>query len=553
VVARDHARAMTDAVHIIVRHFRQIVLWPVQLMPIKPGVQVQRHWEVLSQLGPTSPWRNVRDELYGDPQVFQERHYKEFVTFLPYVQRFLYGSTVGQEAAQRHDEPSIHVFRRTDIAKVRVAYDDGEKVDFGITHIDLYFFLDADIAILALELYADNLTLDRAQDTLFRFGRAYPAFWDLEGRGGNCPRRVEWLDANGATLAASDYDARAKYLDHVKKYRAPCIAAHWEYLLKPLVLEYPGQVGQLRYRQLEYYRMPFMAYLAVDDPRRLSRGDFVRLGLVTRPGERDALPYSSRSLEQFESEYCDDRFWDRAGSSFSGDTRIICTGPVLAVVGSADDYFFAGRETGMLGQFQHQYFLLFLIAHFHKAALVSMSDELAVAMNRLEIDDVDSVRQFKRSIRFAMEIFLRFTHRYWFHEVTNQAIARGIFQRLTRQLGTQAIYDEVRTEVEDMNEYLDTDSVRRQANTILRLTVVTIFGLIGTVATGFLGMNLLAHADEPLGWRIVFFLVVLGLTTAVTFYTVVKSRRLADFLDALSDERIGWKEKLKTLAKTWAK
>ena len=42
-----------------------------------------------------------------------------------------------------------------------------------------------------------------------------------------------------------------------------------------------------------------------------------------------------------------------------------------------------------------------------------------------------------------------------------------------------------------MNEYLDTDSVRRQANTILRLTVVTIFGLIGTVATGFLGMNLL--------------------------------------------------------------
>ena len=60
-----------------------------------------------------------------------------------------------------------------------------------------------------------------------------------------------------------------------------------------------------------------------------------------------------------------------------------------------------------------------------------------------------------------------------------------------------------------MNEYLDTDSVRRQANTILRLTVVTIFGLIGTVATGFLGMNLLAEAHRPLIWRILFFLVVL--------------------------------------------
>ena len=51
----------------------------------------------------------------------------------------------------------------------------------------------------------------------------------------------------------------------------------------------------------------------------------------------------------------------------------------------------------------------------------------------------------------------------------------------------------------DMNEYLDSDSLRRQANTVLRLTVVTTFGLIGTVATGFLGMNLFAHAEEAAG------------------------------------------------------
>ena len=37
------------------------------------------------------------------------------------------------------------------------------------------------------------------------------------------------------------------------------------------------------------------------------------------------------------------------------------------------------------------------------------------------------------------------------------------------------------------------------------------------------------------------------------FYTIVKSRRLADFLDALSDERVGWKQKLKMLARTWTK
>ena len=39
---------------VTVRQFRQTVLWPLQLMPLKPGVQVQRHWEALETLGPES-------------------------------------------------------------------------------------------------------------------------------------------------------------------------------------------------------------------------------------------------------------------------------------------------------------------------------------------------------------------------------------------------------------------------------------------------------------------------------------------------------------------
>jgi Mg2+ and Co2+ transporter CorA len=89
--------------------------------------------------------------------------------------------------------------------------------------------------------------------------------------------------------------------------------------------------------------------------------------------------------------------------------------------------------------------------------------------------------------------------------------------------------------------------VRRQAQTILRLTVVTIFGLIGTVATGFLGMNLVAAADQPLVWRALLFVLILALTGTVTLYTVVKSKTLADFLDALSDQRVGWRDKWRVL------
>jgi hypothetical protein len=536
---------------LIVRHFRQIVVWPLQLMPLRPGQQVQRHWEALESIHGDNRWKELV-ERFADPAEFHERHYKEFVTFLPYVQRFLYGSTAGQESANAPAQGSMRVFRRDDVSRVRIVFNAGEEpILYNVQNVSLYFFLDADIAILTLEMYADDVPLDRAQDTLFRFGRAYPAYWERNGQGGNCPYSVEWLGKNGDVLAASDFAARAKYLAFVARYRTPCLAHHWEFLLQPLLLEYPGQAGPLRYRLLEYNRMPFMSFFAVDDPSELTRADFVRIGLVTRPGEPDTLPYSSTTLADFERDYCDDRFWGRSGERFSGDTRIIVTGQTFSIIGRHDDYFFSGAVTGLLGQFRHQYFLLFLIAHFHKAALVSMSDELAVAMNRLAVGDTESVKGFKRTIRQMMEVFLRFTHRYWFHEVSNQAIARSVYGRLGKLLGVDDLYIEVRNEVTDMNNYLDSDSARRQANTVLRLTVVTILGLIGTIASGLLGMNIIDEADESVVVRAGIFGVVAVVTVMLTVATVAWSKRLADVLDALSDARLTWKSKWRAMRRAW--
>jgi len=536
---------------LIVRHFRQIVVWPLQLMPLRPGQQVQRHWEALESIQSNNHWKELV-ERFADPSDFHERHYKEFVTFLPYVQRFLYGSTAGQEASTAPAQGSMRVFRRDDVNGVRIVFNPGDGPQlYRVQHVSLFFFLDADIAVLAFELYADDIPLDRAQDTLFRFGRAYPAYWERNGQGGNCPYSVEWLGRNDEVLAASDFAARAKYLAFVARYRSPCLAHHWEFLLQPLLLEYPGQVGPLRYRLLEYNRMPFMSYFALDEPSELTRADFVRIGMVTRPGEPDTLPYSSTTLADFERDYCDDRFWGRSGERFSGDTRIIITGHTFSIIGRHDDYFFSGNVTGLLGQFRHQYFLLFLIAHFHKAALVSMSDELAVAMNRLTVGETESVKNFKRTIRQMMEVFLRFTHRYWFHEVSNQQIARSLYARLSKLLGNEELYLEVRNEVTDMNNYLDSDSARRQANTVLRLTVVTILGLIGTIASGLLGMNLIAEADRPVLVRVGIFAVVTIATAALTALTMAHSKRLADVLDAVSDARLGWRSKWRAMRRAW--
>jgi hypothetical protein len=205
----------------------------------------------------------------------------------------------------------------------------------------------------------------------------------------------------------------------------------------------------------------------------------------------------------------------------------------------------------VLAQFRHQHFLLFLIAHFQKAALLMFSDRLVEALKGLDVGDPGSVRRFKRAIRHSFEVFLRFTHRYWFHEVAEQAQARALFHLSATHLGLDPLYAEVKERIADMNSYLDADSLRRQANTVVRLTVVTIFGLIGTVTTGFLGMNLIAEADATLARKLWLFTLVFVPTIALTVYTMVKSKRLSDFLDAVSDERLTAWAKVKAFAAVW--
>jgi hypothetical protein len=540
-----------------VRHFRQILLWPLQLLPLHPGSQIQRHWEALEAGGPDCPWHEVLDEFTGDPSQFQERHYHEFVTFLPYVQRFLYGEGRTRQrradargAAQAHDPSAspMRVFRRDDIAAVRVTTRAGAApLVLDIAHVDLYFFYDIDVVLLNVEVHGSDLTLAQAQDILYRFGRAYPAGWDEQGHALHSMHSIEWLAADGTVLAASDSNDRSRYLAFVCQHRAPRFGSHWAFVLGPLVPEHVDTKGPIRYRQIEYFRMPTMGYLALDDPRALARSDFIRLGLVTGPG--DEMPFSEQHLQDFEAHYCYDRFWCEAGRAPL--TRYLNCGHALIVVGDARSPFFLDQETGVLGQFRHQHFLLFLIAHFQKAALLMFSDRLVEELKRLDISDPNTIRRFKRAIRQNFEIFLRFTHRYWFHEISENAQAKALFHLSATHLGLDPLYAEVKERISDMNAYLDNDTLRRQANTVVKLTVVTIFGLIGTVATGFLGMNLLAEADSPLAERVLFFLIVLAGATALTFYTVVKSKRMSDFLDVLSDERVPIKAKFAALLDIW--
>jgi len=139
-------------------------------------------------------------------------------------------------------------------------------------------------------------------------------------------------------------------------------------MLQSLGVDDSDVPGVLRYRQIWCRRMPLMA-----------------------------------SLQR----YCFDRFWANAGAA--QNTRYLCSGHALIVVGDARAEFHGCGDRGVRAQFRHPHFPLFLIAHFQKAALLMSSDRLVEALKKLDVGDATSVRRFKHSMRASFEGFLRFT------------------------------------------------------------------------------------------------------------------------------------------------
>jgi hypothetical protein len=538
-----------------VRQFRQIVFWPLQLIPPQERAHTRSlDWDLLTARagGANGPWKEIAGAFPRDPSSLSEAHYREFETFLPHVHRFLYGEGARHGSDRR--TPPVRVFRRSDIVQVRVVLDEPAKsLLFDVAHADLYLFADVNVVILAVEIEGRDLSVECAQEVMYRFGRVYPAGWSDSGNALYCPERVEWLDRNGSAVATSDYERREKFLNSVCQHQAPALAAHWEFMLAPLIVDHGEREGPLRYRLVAGGRMPIMAYLALDVPRSLTPNDYVRLGLALAPGNPSAAPYGPAFLKDFDSRYCYDRFHDPARGEGWTDTRMMCCGNAFVTIGDARLPLFTDAERGVLALFRRQLFLLGLIAHFHRATLLMLMDRFVRTINRVDVEQPNTIRIFRRDLRQTIETFLCFSHRYWFFEVTDQAVPRDLFRMWSEHLDTAHLYAEVSEELERMNQYLDSVMLRRTSGTIVRLTVVAILSLIGTATTGFLGMNLIDETETPLGLKALYFCIVATLTLTLTVYTIMKAGRLAEFHDVLADERLSWRVKLRAFFDVWAK
>jgi Mg2+ and Co2+ transporter CorA len=115
----------------------------------------------------------------------------------------------------------------------------------------------------------------------------------------------------------------------------------------------------------------------------------------------------------------------------------------------------------------------------------------------------------------------------------------------SNHLRNDALYEEVRDEIREMSHYLDSDSQRRQSNTVLRLTVITIIGLIATVTTGYFGMNIIAFGEGAIWERLLHGVLATAAFTVLILLAIARSKRLSDFLEILTNENTPLHKKMR--------
>jgi hypothetical protein len=206
------------------------------------------------------------------------------------------------------------------------------------------------VVLLNLEVGADHLSLAQAQEILYRFGRAYPAGWEPDGSALHCMASVEWLGADGRVLASSDAQQREAFLQHVAQHRAPRISSHWAYLMQPLVTDTPTSPARCATGRSSTTACPSWPTCrwTIRAASRATTSCGWRWSPARAPADAH-LPYADHHLADFEHRYCYDRFWVNAGAA--PNTRYLCNGHALVVVGDAQSEFFCCRDRGVLAQF----------------------------------------------------------------------------------------------------------------------------------------------------------------------------------------------------------
>lgn len=480
------------ATDIRVHEYRQILIWPFRLEGKETDPKKLRNAVAATLKEPE--WREVENlshHLAADNGALEARqeNYQEYMYFHPFVRDFLFGGYKYRDVEKR----PIRLFRRTGLRQACFGFDNeltGEfSAWFNIKRLNLYLF-DTGVAILVAEFCnggcvtgADGrvrcMNLAHAETVLERLRRAYPPYWSINEHAGFFPSSVRWTGWNLVDVRFGP-PMRKDVLDQAEADLTPPSAGHWKYLLAPL------DKTETRLVQVVDERIPLMLYLRVDDPAAISDFDWVRLGMCDEPSKNSLdPPYGAEFLANFPRDYFYDRHWitNAAGIVDSKrSSRYLFSGYGFLAVGGEENWFF---KNILIKHFRRHYFQMALLAQFEHATLLAESHRLAMA----ESADIST----------ALERILEFTKKYWFVDISNQVQAREMFARWRKHLNTETLYKQVLEAARNVTQFNEAKEARRNADATTRLTVAALLVAVPTLATGFLGMNVLVDENSELG------------------------------------------------------
>ena len=291
--------------------------------------------------------------------------------------------------------------------------------------------------------------------------------------------------------AATKDPAFSGHLDSVIRHREPYVEAVFRELLAPLV---PPQSFReqgdgdfpLQFEQIEDERIPAFSYVAVDDPRAITEGDWVRLAALDDGGDSFTWPYSPEFLGPNPvANFAYDRFWHPTGekpAQTDQTTRWLCAGYSFVGVGKDDSQsgfpFFTHPQTGGLAHFRHHYFALGLIAHFQRASLLRFKHDLAEAAGSSQPlpsnpeEDSGELDEFRDRTERLTHNFLRFRTVYWFSEVSNQIQGRELFDLFGKHLRLKELFAEVAADIDFAGAVLRQHEEEQQSRTQEHLTIL---------------------------------------------------------------------------------
>lgn len=327
----------------------------------------------------------------------------------------------------------------------------------------------------------------------------------------NLLRLDEWDDETGARqyaaaddpVSAAGFREYREHLEFVRDHKEVYTTPVFRELMSPLgpVLflppdnpaarqaldaAYPAPSG-LRYEHIEDERLQVMSFLAVDDPRSISPSDWLRIAAVDPAGDSDKHPYSPAFPKGVDlSQFAYDRFWcERTDDGRGADwmsTRWLTCGYSFVAVGAKGSAFFCDPVGGLRAHFRYHYFKLVLIAHFHRASLLRMKDDLAVAVEELhhqrDVSKATRMEQFQDRLLAIEEKLLTFRCMYWFSEVSNQTQGQELFDLLSRHLRTRELFDAVTGEADKAARFVTGHNDRNQADRSARLGVLAAMFLL---------------------------------------------------------------------------